>query len=94
MEILKVEDLSFKYPDCGEPAVKNVSFSIERGEFTVLCGATGSGKSTLLRMLKPQLTPLGEFSGRSASTDSRLPNLTQRLPRRLSDLSCRNPSSR
>ena len=63
MEILKVEDLSFKYPDCGEPAVKNVSFSIERGEFTVLCGATGSGKSTLLRMLKPQLTPLGEFSG-------------------------------
>ena len=63
MEILKVEDLSFKYPDCGEPAVKNVSFSIERGEFTVLCGATGSGKSTLLRMLKPQLTPLGELSG-------------------------------
>ena len=63
MEILKVEDLSFKYPDCGEPAVKNVSFSIERGEFTVLCGATGSGKSTFLRMLKPQLTPLGEFSG-------------------------------
>lgn len=63
MEILKVENLSFTYPLCSEPAVRRVSFSVEKGEFIVLCGATGSGKSTLLRMLKRELTPNGELSG-------------------------------
>lgn len=63
MEILAVRDLTFTYPKCSSPAVKNVSFSLERGEFAVLCGATGSGKSTLLRMLKRELTPVGDMSG-------------------------------
>ena len=63
MEILAVRDLTFTYPKCGSPAVKNVSFGLERGEFAVLCGATGSGKSTLLRMLKRELTPVGDMSG-------------------------------
>ena len=63
MEILAVSGLTFTYPQCAEPAVSNISFSLERGEFAVLCGATGSGKSTLLRMLKRELTPLGEKNG-------------------------------
>jgi len=63
VEILAVRDLTFTYPKCSLPAVKNVSFSLERGEFAVLCGATGSGKSTLLRMLKRELTPVGKRSG-------------------------------
>ena len=32
-------------------AVKNVSFSVARGEFFVIMGLSGSGKSTLIRML-------------------------------------------
>lgn len=64
MEILKVEDLSFTYPLCSEPNVRSVSFSVEKGEFIVLCGATGSGKSTLLHMLKRELTPNGELTGK------------------------------
>ena len=63
MEILTVKDLSFTYPLCQKPAIRNLSFSIREGEFAVLCGATGSGKSTFLRMLKPELTPTGEQSG-------------------------------
>ena len=63
MEILAVGDLTFTYPECSVPAVKNISFSLERGEFAVLCGATGSGKSTLLRMLKRELSPVGDMSG-------------------------------
>jgi len=63
MEILAVSGLTFTYPQCAEPAVSDISFSLERGEFAVLCGATGSGKSTLLRMLKRELTPLGEKNG-------------------------------
>lgn len=63
MELLKVKDLTFTYPLCENPAVKNISFSIEKGEFVTICGATGSGKSTLLRLLKRELTPLGDLKG-------------------------------
>jgi cell division transport system ATP-binding protein len=36
-----------------------VSFSIERGEFVFLVGATGSGKSTVMRLLIKELDPTG-----------------------------------
>lgn len=64
MDLLEVEDLTFTYPQCAAPAVRNVTFRAEKGSFSVLCGATGSGKSTLLRLLKRELVPLGEKSGR------------------------------
>jgi len=63
MEILAVKELSFTYPLCTQKALDKVSFSVEKGDFTVVCGATGSGKSTLLRMLKQELTPLGDKTG-------------------------------
>jgi len=63
MEILKIEDLSFTYPLCSDPAIKNISFSVDKGDFLAICGSTGSGKSTLLRLLKRELAPLGEKTG-------------------------------
>ena len=63
MAFLTVKDLSFTYAGENRPALQDVSFSVEAGEFIVVCGATGSGKSTLLRMLKRELTPMGERSG-------------------------------
>lgn len=63
MELLTVKDLSFTYPQSAHPAVRALSFGIEAGSFTVLCGATGSGKSTLLRLLKREIAPHGEQSG-------------------------------
>ena len=63
MEIFNIKNLNFTYPLCHENAVDNVSFTVKKGEFITLCGATGSGKSTLLRLLKPELAPLGEQNG-------------------------------
>ncbi|MBP5305848.1 MAG: ATP-binding cassette domain-containing protein, partial [Lachnospiraceae bacterium] len=63
MEILGIKDLTFTYRGAKAPTIKDVSFSLNAGEVLLLCGATGSGKSTLLRMLKRELTPLGEMSG-------------------------------
>lgn len=63
MEILNVKNLKFKYPKAGKPVIDDVSFKVNEGEFVVLCGPTGSGKSTLLKLLKPEISPLGEKQG-------------------------------
>ena len=63
MELLKIENLTFAYPNTLSPTIKGVNLTVHEGEFTVLCGATGSGKSTLLRLLKRELSPMGDISG-------------------------------
>jgi len=64
MEILSIENLSFSYPLAKEPVLKNISFSVNEGEFITLLGSTGSGKSTLLRLIKREISPVGDLSGR------------------------------
>lgn len=64
MEILRIEDLTFRYPLSDRTALNRLSLSVNEGDFTVICGATGSGKSTLLRLIKREIAPLGERSGR------------------------------
>ncbi len=59
MEILKVQNLCKTYGS-GESAItalKDVSFSLEKGEFAAVVGASGSGKSTLLNCIGGLDTP-------------------------------------
>ncbi len=63
MELLQVENLSFRYPKAEQNALEEIGFSVESGEFTLLCGPSGCGKTTLLRLLKKELAPVGEKSG-------------------------------
>lgn len=64
MEILHIEDLSFRYPKGEKYALENINLSVESGEFIVICGRSGCGKTTLLRLLKRELSPAGEKSGK------------------------------
>ena len=63
MNKLAVESLGFMYPG-GAKVLSDVNFTLDEGDFLLLCGVSGSGKSTLLRAVKPSLTPRGELFGR------------------------------
>lgn len=59
MDLLEVRSISKTYGS-GETAVhalKNVSFSVPKGEFVAIVGESGSGKTTLLNMLGALDTP-------------------------------------
>ena len=64
MEILRIENLSFQYPGASKAALKEINLSISEGDFVLLCGTSGCGKTTLLRLIKNELAPAGQKSGR------------------------------
>ena len=45
--IIEIKDIKYRYPHSSNFALNGFSFSIKRGEFVVITGATGSGKTTL-----------------------------------------------
>jgi energy-coupling factor transport system ATP-binding protein len=49
VSVLRLERVSYRYPDAACEALRDVTLAIEPGEFCVLAGLSGSGKSTLLR---------------------------------------------
>ncbi len=64
MEILSCKNVAFKYNESTGYALSDCTFSVKKGEKVMLCGASGSGKSTLLRLLKREVSPRGELSGK------------------------------
>ena len=63
MEAVKVKNFSFDYAIGNETALRDINFTVNEGEFIVVCGPSGCGKSTLLKSLKPQLKPNGTTRG-------------------------------
>ncbi len=63
MEAFRAEQLTFSYLEADAPTLRDISFSVERGELVLLCGPSGCGKSTLLRQFKPSLSPAGRRLG-------------------------------
>ena len=52
MESYSFKNVDFTYPEGEKKALRNRSFTVQQGEFVILCGPSGCGKSTLLRHLK------------------------------------------
>ncbi|MFK8295880.1 ABC transporter ATP-binding protein [Capnocytophaga canimorsus] len=48
---IRFENVSFTYPDTGIEALKNVSFTLKKGQNIAIIGKTGSGKSTILDLI-------------------------------------------
>lgn len=58
--LLRCDDMSFGYD--GTPVVKQLSFSVEEGDYLCIVGENGAGKSTLLKTLLGLISPLqGSF---------------------------------
>ena len=58
LQTLSVAGLSYRYPG-GERGIRDISFTLRRGSFTVVTGRIGAGKTTLLQVLLGLLPPDG-----------------------------------
>ncbi len=50
LQTVTVNNLSYRYPD-SQNGITEISFTLQRGSFTVITGRIGSGKTTLLQVL-------------------------------------------
>src|SRR5712691_5801070 len=64
-EILRVQNLSFRYPEATKFAVRDFELTIKGGEIVILAGPSGCGKSTLLRAVNGLIPHMytGEYLG-------------------------------
>ncbi len=49
--MIDVRDLTFRYPDSSESALRSIAFRVERGEIFGFLGPSGAGKSTAQKVL-------------------------------------------
>ncbi len=78
MEAFAVRDLNFTYPECRDRTLRDLTLTIQQGEFVVLCGPSGCGKSTLLRQLKTVMAPHGTRTGEILFEGRSLDSLDER----------------
>jgi energy-coupling factor transport system ATP-binding protein len=65
MPLIELKNIEFNYRGANRPALKDISLSIEPGEFVGIIGPTGAGKSTLCWVISgviPQII-LGKLTG-------------------------------
>ena len=56
--MIKVDSITFKYPNASDPIFLDYNESFNRGEIALISGRNGSGKTTLTKLLTGILRPL------------------------------------
>lgn len=66
LSLLEIENLTYYYPECKHPVLKNINLQIEEGEFLLIVGGSGSGKSSLARVMVGLIPDFygGKFTGK------------------------------
>lgn len=57
-DVLKMDNLSFRYEDENEPLFTNAKLNVNRGERIALVGPNGVGKTTLLKLILEKFKPI------------------------------------
>ena len=77
MAFLEIESLSFAYEGARNAALRDVSFSVEEGEFCLLLSPNGGGKTTLLSLIHDPAGLQGNISGKIRAFGGRAALLRQ-----------------
>ena len=57
MKAIEIKNVTFNYENSKIPVIKDLSLSVDKGEFLCILGENGSGKSTLSRLINGLLLP-------------------------------------
>jgi energy-coupling factor transport system ATP-binding protein len=84
-DAVRLERVTFSYPDETDPVLDDVSLSVREGDFVLVVGHTGSGKSTLLRAMNGLVPHFsgGTFAGQVLVSER---STLDHPPRRLTDV--------
>ena len=65
MNAIEIQNLTFSYPAAEAPVLRDVSLTVEEGDFLAIVGNNGCGKSTLCKALNGLIPHflVGDFSG-------------------------------
>ncbi len=70
IEEMKAENVSYRYPLTDKYRIKNVSFTIKKGEKVAFVGENGAGKTTFIKLLTGMLEPSsGEITINNKTTN-------------------------
>lgn len=77
---IQLTQFTYYYPDTDRPALNNLTWGVQRGEFVVLAGPSGCGKSTLLRALNGLVPEFygGKIAGSAAFRGTHLSDFPER----------------
>ena len=57
VDSISLTNLSFRYPDCKQMVLNDISFRANKGDIIAVTGKSGAGKSTLLKMIPAFYSP-------------------------------------
>jgi ABC-type bacteriocin/lantibiotic exporter with double-glycine peptidase domain len=77
---IRLENVSYAYPDEGTPVLENLSLEFLKGQQTAIVGKSGSGKTTLMNILLGNIAPVsGQVTVDGQSISGSLPDWRKKI---------------